>query len=343
MIFFGDFASYRKSLKINFQKDYLGATILLNCEGYLVEDAGVHNTVFNNIKLFKDLSNNYDIVLNLSNNHTMDVDNGVAQSLKLAQSNNLQTVGAGLVLNEAERPLIKIINGIEVAIISGGWDVIGCKYASNNSQGVAPLDSKYLLNQISTQKKLGRKIAIYLHWSYELEVYPQPTHRELARRCIDAGADIILGCHSHCLQGFEKYNQKYIFYGLGNTVFDENYFFDGKLSFPVLCKTGLAVDWEPVSGQVLVTTTTYENNILVVSDFVEPESLRVINKLSEFSNMNSQEYLEFFKKNRRKKNLLPIFSETDTSMIYHVKRHFLFFRAKVIKKMFVLGIKGGSK
>lgn len=342
MIVLGDFASFSESIDIKGLKD--NSKILINCEGFLTrQDYSKEPVVFNNINLYKEMKANFSLILNLANNHSMDVPDGISSSLDLASEYGLKTVGGGRDLESACKPLVLKDKGVEVSIISAGWDIIGCKTATYKTEGVAPLESLRLLEQVSYEKSLGRKVLVYLHWDYELEVYPQPTHRNLAIKLIDAGADIILGCHSHCIQGFEKYKNKYIFYGLGNTVFDENYFFDGKLSFPAFCKTGLAVDWNPGSGQVLVTTTTYKDDILVVSDFVEPKSLRVINKLSEFSNMNSKEYLEFFKKNRRKKNLLPVFSETDTSMTYRVKRHFLFFRAKVIKKLFVLGIKGGSR
>lgn len=37
---------------------------------------------------------------------------------------------------------------------------------------------------------------------------------------IDAGYDLIIGMHPHILQGFEVYKGKYIFYSLGNFVFD---------------------------------------------------------------------------------------------------------------------------
>ena len=37
---------------------------------------------------------------------------------------------------------------------------------------------------------------------------------------IDAGFDLIIGMHPHVLQGYEVYNGKYIFYSLGNFVFE---------------------------------------------------------------------------------------------------------------------------
>ena len=38
---------------------------------------------------------------------------------------------------------------------------------------------------------------------------------------IDAGADAVIGMHSHCLQPVEYYNGKPIFYSLGNFIFNQ--------------------------------------------------------------------------------------------------------------------------
>ena len=232
MIVLGDFASGKRSIDISGLTKQ--SSILINCEGFLTEkDHSTESVVFNNIELFKKLNTTFNIIANLANNHIMDVPDGVSQSLKLANSNNIRTVGAGKNLQLACKPLIFKDNEIEIAIISAGWDVIGCQYADENTEGVAPLDSLRLLKQVKNEKLLGRKVLVYLHWDYELEVYPQPTHRNLAMELIDAGADIVLGCHSHCVQGFETYKNKYIFYGLGNTVFDEK----GGVSKSMLIKT----------------------------------------------------------------------------------------------------------
>ena len=42
---------------------------------------------------------------------------------------------------------------------------------------------------------------------------------ELARACVDAGADLVYGSHSHCLQPMEEYNGGIILYSMGNWSF----------------------------------------------------------------------------------------------------------------------------
>ena len=57
------------------------------------------------------------------------------------------------------------------------------------------------------------------HWGKELVYKPFDSQVELAHRCIDAGADLIYGSHSHCLQPVEEYGKGLILYSMGNWVF----------------------------------------------------------------------------------------------------------------------------
>ena len=44
--------------------------------------------------------------------------------------------------------------------------------------------------------------------------------KETYRFFIDAGADAVINHHQHCYSGYEIYNEKPIFYGIGNFLFD---------------------------------------------------------------------------------------------------------------------------
>jgi len=60
------------------------------------------------------------------------------------------------------------------------------------------------------------------HWGIEYNnTNPGKTQKTQAYRIIDAGADIIIGTHPHVIQPIEIYNNKFIFYSLGNFVFDQ--------------------------------------------------------------------------------------------------------------------------
>lgn len=60
------------------------------------------------------------------------------------------------------------------------------------------------------------------HWGIERDSYPNDYQQELGKKCIDWGADLVLGCHPHVLQGIEVYNGKFILYSMGNFCFGGN-------------------------------------------------------------------------------------------------------------------------
>ena len=57
------------------------------------------------------------------------------------------------------------------------------------------------------------------HWGQELYYSPNASQIEIGRACIDAGADLIFGCHTHCLQPIEEYNGGIILYSMGEFSF----------------------------------------------------------------------------------------------------------------------------
>ena len=60
------------------------------------------------------------------------------------------------------------------------------------------------------------------HWGQELFYEPTKAQIDLAHACADAGADLIYGSHSHCLQPIEEYNGALILYSMGNWSFGGN-------------------------------------------------------------------------------------------------------------------------
>lgn len=82
-------------------------------------------------------------------------------------------------------------------------------------------DKKDCLEAISQMKADGAEYIIMMfHWGKD-EVYytPHDDQIELAHACIDAGANLVYGSHSHCLQPVEAYNGGYILYSMGNWSF----------------------------------------------------------------------------------------------------------------------------
>ena len=56
----------------------------------------------------------------------------------------------------------------------------------------------------------------------ELSLLPSISIGAPGHIAVDEGADLVIGSHPHVIQGYEKYNGRYIVYSLGNFCFGGN-------------------------------------------------------------------------------------------------------------------------
>ena len=76
-----------------------------------------------------------------------------------------------------------------------------------------------IVNEFKSIKDTDFKI-VYIHWGNEFINYPNIEQKKLAHWLVDIGFDLVIGTHPHVLQGYELYKEKYIFYSIGNFVFN---------------------------------------------------------------------------------------------------------------------------
>ncbi len=82
---------------------------------------------------------------------------------------------------------------------------------------------KYLEEGMKQLREDGADLILACcHWGIERDNYPEDYQKELGRKCIDWGADLVIGHHPHVLQGIDQYQGKYIVYSLGNFCFGAN-------------------------------------------------------------------------------------------------------------------------
>lgn len=157
----------------------------------------------------------------LANNHFYDQgEQGVAGTLKACEKFGVTHVGGGRNLKEAESVLYKEINGKVLAIINfceNEWSI-----ASNVSGGAAPLDIVRNCRNIREARKKSDYVIVIVHGGTEQYQLPTPRMKETYRFFVENGADAVINHHQHCFSGYEIYEGKPIFYGLGNFCFDIN-------------------------------------------------------------------------------------------------------------------------
>lgn len=104
----------------------------------------------------------------------------------------------------------------EVKGVKIGW--VAVNHASFGAS-VEPL----LENGIKRLKEDGADLILACcHWGIEKQNYAIEAQRTLGKKCIDWGADVVIGHHPHVIQGIEAYQGKYIVYSLGNFCFSAN-------------------------------------------------------------------------------------------------------------------------
>ena len=261
------------------------------------------------------------VAFNIANNHILDAA-PITETIANLNVLGKEYVGAGNNINEAEKELA-LGNFI---IISFGWNAINCIYATHNTQGVNPYIKNHILAYFReiTDVFPSKKIVCLFHWNYELELYPQPLDREIAKLLIDMGATAIIGCHAHRVQSVEIYKNHPIIYGMGNFAFPQHVYMNGKLKFPSFTSTEYVVE---------LTEDTFA--IHEIAFDIASNSLEYVGKIENlscpFAGMSDTEYEHWFKRYRFQRKALPIMKFSDNTISYGMKVWWILFRNRVTK------------
>jgi hypothetical protein len=183
-------------------------------------------------------------VASMASNHTMDWGpEALLDTIDLLRGMGVQTIGAGKNDEEARSPVILERKGIKVAFLAYCSVIRDGQAAGQDKAGIAPLrvhtcyeaedfqpgtppkiitfayeeDLNRLQEDIRKVKSRADVVVVSLHWGVRyvpkvIATYQPP----VAHAAIDAGADLILGHHSHLLKAVEVYKGKVCFYSMCN-------------------------------------------------------------------------------------------------------------------------------
>jgi poly-gamma-glutamate synthesis protein (capsule biosynthesis protein) len=130
-------------------------------------------------------------------------------------------VGAGENLAEAMQPVVVQLNGVRFGFVSLG-QLEPLAFAGEATPGIAILDEANLRAAIAAARQAADVVIAMPHWGPEDAATPNWSQRELARIAVEAGADLVVGNHTHVVQAVQEIDGVMVFYGLGNFVFDQN-------------------------------------------------------------------------------------------------------------------------
>lgn len=166
-------------------------------------------------------------VVSMANNHGRDFGAmGLADTLAAKQQTALVVLGIGSTAEEAYRPWLTEVRGQRLAIFAAtdvldDW-LIASWTATDAQPGLAsakPPDQERLLAEIRATRPTADTIVVYLHWGVEGSTCPSTRQRELAQALVDAGADLVVGSHTHRVMTGGRLGSAFVDYGLGNFVF----------------------------------------------------------------------------------------------------------------------------
>ena len=162
-------------------------------------------------------------IWNIANNHIMDCGReGLESTLKYAAENGVQTVGVGLDLEQAMKPVIIENDGADIGILSVTQEETPA--ATETSEGCVQWDDLEKIEaMIAGVKKTCRWCVVVVHAGPEFCQLMPPSVRAIYKKYLELGADVVVGHHPHVVQNYECFGDKVIFYSLGNFVFDTDY------------------------------------------------------------------------------------------------------------------------
>lgn len=158
-------------------------------------------------------------LVTIANNHIKDYgEKGILDTIKACKDVGIDYVGGGDNLNNAALPYSITVKNKKVSVINcceKEFSVADESHAGANA--LNPIKQYY---SIKEAKKKSDIVIVIVHGGIEHYQYPTQRMIETYRFFIDSGADAVINHHQHCYSGYEVYNQKPIFYGLGNFCFD---------------------------------------------------------------------------------------------------------------------------
>lgn len=163
--------------------------------------------------------------VSLANNHVYDYGRtAFFDTLRALKKAKIAYTGGGKNRAEARKPVCFKCRGKKIAIVAAtrAEKYIMTPEAGKNTPGVfRTYDDRGYVRAIRRAKKKADVVIAFVHWGTEYSTQLEKAQKQQARDYIDAGADVIVGAHTHCLQGIGYYKKKPIFYSLGNFWFNE--------------------------------------------------------------------------------------------------------------------------
>lgn len=146
-------------------------------------------------------------VVDLGNNHILNFgQEGLYSTEKYLDAVKVGYFGAP----NGPRSISTKINGVRITFV--GY---------NEFSTIGKVEQLATKEEIEKAKGFSDIIIVFAHWGDEYSLIPNDSVKNIAHSFIDQGADLIIASHPHVIEPMEIYNNKRIYYSLGNFIFDQ--------------------------------------------------------------------------------------------------------------------------
>lgn len=167
-------------------------------------------------------------IVSLANNHIYDCAMpGLLETIRILDELGIYHTGAGWKKEHIE-PVIINHHGTKIGFLAYVDKSTNPKTEDYPGLLINYLIPEQVLADIKKIRSHTDKIICSIHWGNDYSNFYSGKQQRLAHEIIDAGADIIMGHHPHTIQTYEVYNNKIIFYSLGQLCFGD-FTWEGRL------------------------------------------------------------------------------------------------------------------
>ncbi|HAX81475.1 MAG TPA: hypothetical protein DCY40_02770 [Actinobacteria bacterium] len=159
-----------------------------------------------------------------ASNHAYDAGwPGVVSTLEVLDAAGLHHTGTAR--TEAERlPALYEVNGVTIGHLAFTYGTNGLPVDPDHPYAVNLLDADAILADATWAREHGAEFTVVsLHWGSEYHVTPTNQQAVLAETLLASDdIDLILGHHAHIVQPIDRIGHKYVVYGMGNHLSNQN-------------------------------------------------------------------------------------------------------------------------
>lgn len=243
---------------------------ILNLEGPILEEEFTPDTDPNNLMMEFPLQTTQSLqwlgvnAVSLANNHTDNQGKAMLENTRQVL-NDVKITTIGDPQNKTD--LVKTFQKENQKI-----SIIAVNILANTPD---------LTETIKEQKNNNADVIIFPHWGNEYQTTHSLQQETLAHAWIEAGADLIVGSHPHVIQDAEIYQEKPIFYSLGNFLFDQ--------TFSTNTQRGLVLEGKITNDKLTIKLVPVFSKHLRIGLLAGEEKTEIINQLKKGLGLENSE------------------------------------------------------